>query len=82
MRKFISESIFGRFICCCFSVKDRLNLDWDELTPMQQKYRIKNFWRKAKLVYHFVRMRKLAQLKCSKRRSDGAQDDDGDVDLE
>lgn len=81
IRKSMSESFFGRFVCCCFAVQDRLNLDWEELSPMQKKYRIKNFWRKAKLVYHFVRMRKLAQLRSNKRRADGV-DDDGDVDLD
>ena len=40
------------------AVKDQLNLSWDELTPIQKKYKIKKAWKKAKLVYFFIRMRK------------------------
>jgi hypothetical protein len=30
------------------------------MSPMQKKYKIKNAWKKAKLVYLFVKMRKRA----------------------
>jgi len=33
-RKCLSESFFGKFLCCCMKVKDNLNIPWDEMTTM------------------------------------------------
>jgi hypothetical protein len=33
-RKYFSENYVFRFFCCCLRVKDRLELSWDELTPL------------------------------------------------
>ena len=33
-RKVLSESLCGRFVCCCFAVQDRLNLEWEDLSAM------------------------------------------------
>ena len=35
-----------------------MNLNWQELSPLQKKYKIKKAWKKAKLVYFFIRLRK------------------------
>ena len=52
-RKCLSESMCGKFLCCCMKVKDKLNIPWEEMTPMQQKYRIKRLWMKARRVFLF-----------------------------
>ena len=48
---------------------------------MQKRYRIKTYWRKAKLVFHFVRMKNLAQIS-GKQRRQGGDDNDNDLDLD
>jgi len=52
------------------------------MTPIQRKYRIKRLWTKARLVYHFVRMKQSASDSKTRGKIDGKMDDDGDVDLE
>ena len=57
MRKSLSENFITKYICCCLKVKDRVNLSWDEMTPQQKKYHTKKLWIKARLVFHFIRMK-------------------------
>lgn len=79
-RKCLSESFFGKFLCCCMKVKDNLNIPWDEMTTMQQKYRIKRLWMKARRVFLFQRI-KLADDK-NKKNKHFNKDDDGEDILE
>ena len=79
-RKYFSENYVFRFFCCCLRVKDRLELSWDELTPLQKKHRIKTYWKKARRVFLFQRL-KLADEKFKKNK-DLNQMDDGDDILE
>jgi hypothetical protein len=51
------------------------------MTPLQKKYRIKNAWKKAKLVYLFVKMRKRA-IKRQEQKQQEAIQDYTDLDLE
>ena len=80
MKSLLTTCFPLRYICC-FTVEDKLNVEFTELTPIQKKYRIKNYWRKARLVFHFVRMKNLAQISNKKRKQEGA-DADNDVDIE
>ena len=32
-RKFLSENLFTKYICCCLKVKDSVNVSWDDMTP-------------------------------------------------
>jgi hypothetical protein len=34
-----------------------VNLEWDEMSPQQKKYHTRKLWVKARLVYHFIRMK-------------------------
>jgi hypothetical protein len=61
-------------------VKDNLNIPWDEMTTMQQKYRIKRLWMKARRVFLFQRI-KLADDK-NKKNKHFNKDDDGEDILE
>jgi hypothetical protein len=80
-RKALSENIFTKYFCCCLKVKDRVNLEWEEMTPQQKKYHTRKLWVKARLVYHFIRMKQSASEGIG--RNLGAGDgDDGEVDLE
>lgn len=81
LKAFLSTCFPLRFFCCCCGVQDKLNVEFDELTPIQKKYRVKNYWRKARLVFHFVRMKNLAQISNKKRKQEGT-DADNDVDME
>ena len=56
-RKFISQNIIFKWFCCCFKVQDELNKPFEDMTPMQKKYRIKKLWKKAKRVYMFQRLK-------------------------
>ena len=67
MRKHLSTNIVTKWFCCCMHVKDRTDLQWDELTPMQRKHRIKTLWKKAKRVFLFQRL-KLADEKFKKKK--------------
>ena len=60
IRKCLSQSILGKFFCCCLKVKNRVDIPWDQMTPAQKKFRIKRLWIKARLVYHFIRMKQSA----------------------
>ena len=55
--KFLSENILFKWLCCCLKVKDEVNIPWEEMTVPQRKYRVKRLWIKARLVYHFIRMK-------------------------
>jgi hypothetical protein len=35
-KKFFSENAFFKWICCCLKVKDELNLEWHEMSPVQK----------------------------------------------
>lgn len=80
-RKALSENMFTKYFCCCLKVKDRVNLQWDEMTPQQKKYHTRKLWIKARLVYHFIRMKQSASEGIG-RIIGGADGDDGEVDLE
>jgi hypothetical protein len=50
------------------------------MTPQQKKYHTRKLWIKARLVYHFIRMKQSASE--GGRNAGGADGDDGEVDLE
>lgn len=56
IKKVISENFFCKWACCC-KVKDRLDLTWEEMTPIQKKHRIKTLWKKAKRVFLFQKLK-------------------------
>ena len=64
-RRWFSSNFITKWFCCCISVKDRTDLNWEELTPIQRKHRIKLLWKKAKRVFLFQRL-KLADEKFKK----------------
>ena len=77
-RKFLSENSFFGYFCCCLRVKNRLELKWDELSPMQKKHRIKSLWKKARRVFLFQRL-KLADEKIKKANDLNNMDDGDDI---
>lgn len=79
-RKMLSENFICRWACCC-KVKNRLDLTWEEMTPIQKKHRIKTLWKKAKRVFLFQRL-KLADEGNSKYNKNGNQEEEGDDILE
>lgn len=80
-RKALSENMFTKYICCCLKVKDQVNLSWDDMNSQQKKYHTRKLWIKARLVYHFIRMKQSASEGVG-RNNGGADGDDGEVDLE
>jgi len=81
VRRCLSQNIVGQFFCCCLKVNDQLNIPWNERTPQQKKYRAKQLWRRARLVYHFIKIKFSAMALNSAFNKDD-NNDDGDVDLE
>ena len=77
-RKILSTSSLTKYFCCCMKVKDRLNLTFDECTEKQKKHRIKTYWKKAKRVFLFQRL-KLADEKFNKNKEINNEDDGDDI---
>ena len=80
VRKFLSENSIFAYFCCCLRVKNRLDLKWDELDPMQKKHRIKSLWKKARRVFLFQRLKLVDDN--VKKANDLNNMDDGDDILE
>ena len=40
-RFFLSNTAPCKYFCCCVSVQDRLNLQWQDMSDRQKRYRIK-----------------------------------------
>jgi hypothetical protein len=60
VRKALSENIITKYFCCCLRVKDQVDIPWEDMTVPQRKFRVKRLWIKARLVYHFIRMKQSA----------------------
>jgi hypothetical protein len=60
IRKALSENIATKFFCCCLKVKEQVDIPWEDMTVLQRKFRVKRLWIKARLVYHFIRMKQSA----------------------
>ena len=67
-RYWLSTSWPFKYLCCCFRVKDRLNVPWDEMDDRQRRYRVKSLWNQARLIYHYFRLRNMAVLQNAERR--------------
>ena len=50
-RKWLETNM--KWICCCIHVKDNLDLDYQDMTEIQKKHRIKKLWKIAKRIYLF-----------------------------
>ena len=59
-------------------VKDKLNLTYEECSPMQKKHRIKYYWKIARRVFLFQRL-KLADEKFQKNKEAGEGADGDDI---
>lgn len=79
LRKFLSQGMCGSFFCCCFKVKDLLNIPYDQMTRKQKKYRIKWLWKKARIVFIF---QKVKFGNTEEKRKTNDMDEDGDDILE
>ena len=79
LRKFLSQGMCGSIICCCFKVKDVLNIPYDQMTRKQKKYRIKWLWKKARIVFIF---QKVKFGNTEEKRKNNDMDEDGDDILE
>lgn len=80
-RKMLSENFITKYLFCCLKVKDKVNLNWEEMTPQQRKYHTRKLWVKARLVFHFIRMKQSASEGIGRNAAAG-DGDDGEVDLE
>ena len=81
MRKALSENIITKYFCCCLRVKDQVDIPWEDMTVPQRKFRVKRLWIKARLVYHFIRMKQSANEGLN-HQNNGKNEEDADVDLE
>lgn len=34
IRKLLSENMITKYICCCLKVKEKVNLEWSEMSPI------------------------------------------------
>ena len=82
IRRFITESFLGKYICPCLKIKDLEEKKWSQMNKLEKKYRIKRLWIKARLVYHFIKLKETTAEAKRIKRVDGKGDDDVDVDLE
>ena len=78
----MATNMITKWCCCCLGVNDELNIPWNKMTPMQKKYRAKQLWRRARLVYHFIKIKFTAMSLNSALGKDGEPNIDEDVDLE
>lgn len=75
MRKFLSECFWTKYFCCCLIVKDKVNIPWEEMTPIQKQYRVRQLWIKARMMSHFIRL-KQQRPKTEAQQLLGNNDDD------
>mmetsp|Transcript_24655 Transcript_24655/g.38335 ORF Transcript_24655/g.38335 Transcript_24655/m.38335 type:complete len:195 (+) Transcript_24655:1068-1652(+) len=62
--------------------KSSLDTPFHEMTNIQKKYRIKRLWIKARLVYHFIRMKQANTKNKVKDKTGKVVDEADDIDLD
>ena len=77
IKKNLSENILTKYFCCCMKQEDNVNIPWENMSQKQRAYRVKVLWIKARLVFHFIRMKQSANSDAKKNaEADGGMDFD------